>query len=797
MRPAWARSEGIPRGPAAVLAFLDLSGAGAGALDSLGDEDWRAALAFADRAQLTLLLGRSDGAHFPEWVQERLDRNFRGNCGHTERLRGALLEIAGEFDKHGIEFAALKGFAHAADFLPDPCLRVQYDLDLYCRPAGVISARDALLELGFKPSTDLDGRPLDHLPTMVRMNGWKWKGDYFDPNMPLAVDLHFRLWDKDTERFDAPGVEEFWGRRAEMRVAGRNIGALSKPDTLGYAALHALRHWLRGSLKPMHIYELAWFLHHHCSDDAFWETWREAHPEALRRLECLPFRLAREWFGCGEPPAVTEHIQALPRGVDDWFQAFPASPVEAMFRPTKPELWLHWELLDSAVDKLRVARRRMLPLQRPSTADPEHVESAGHIRQFAWRVAYHARALADTARQAARWKLQGALPERPFWVFLAAASLFNFGMFVFFVLYNLRLLELGYRENVIGWIAAATTLGSIAGALPAGALIARLGVRNALLACFACVPAMCAVRSVATGVPALVAAAFAAGALLSLWAVSIPPTVAQLTTDRTRPLGFSITFGSGIALGILGGLAGGHLPRLLAALGGKAFSAKEAALLAGSAVMAAALIPAARLHLARAAPHRRVQYPRNAFLFRFLGVMALWTTATASFNPFFNAYFSTRLHATTEWIGGVFAGSQFAQAIAVLLAPLALRALGRVRGIVAMQLAAAITLAALARGPGLWGAGALYATYMSFQYMSEPGLYSLLMGNLRPEERTGGSALNSLVVFSAQAGAAFAAGTGVARLGYGPIMLSASAIAITSALLFGVLLGPFGRRRAP
>lgn len=796
MRPVWARSEGIPRGPAAVLAALDLSGGGAGALDSLGDEDWRAALAFADRAQLTLLLGRG-GENVPEWVRERLERNLSGNCKHTERLRGALFEIAGVFDARGIEFTVLKGFAHAADFVPDPCVRVQYDLDLYCRPADVAAARDALLDLGFKTAAAMDRCPLDHLPTMVRLDGWKWSGDYFDPDMPLAVDLHFRLWDRETERFDAPGVEEFWDRRVEMRAGGRRVSSLSKADTLGYAALHALRHWLRGSLKPFHIYELAWFLDRHCGDEAFWEEWREAHWEGLRRLECIPFRLAREWFCCREAAAVAEETAALPPAVDRWFESFAASPAEALFRPTKAELWLHWALLDSAGDKLRVARRRMLPLQRPGTADPDHIESAGHLRQFGWRMAYHVRALAETARQAARWKLGGAAPGRPFWLFLAAASLFNLGMFVFFVLYNLRLLELGYRENVIGWITAATTLGSIAGALPAGALIARLGVRNGLIACFASVPAVCAARSIATGVPALVAGGFAAGALLSLWAVSIPPAVSALTTDRTRPLGFSITFASGIGMGILGGLAGGNVPRLLAGLGGARFSAKELALLAACAFMALAVVPAGRLRLGGVAARSRVQYPRNAFLFRFLGVMALWTAATASFNPFFNAYFSTRLHATTEWIGGVFASSQFAQVVAVLLAPVALRALGSVRGIVAMQLAAAVTLGALARGPGLWGAGALYAAYMSFQYMSEPGLYALLMGNLRPEERTGGASLNSLVVFSAQAGAAFAAGAALARFGYGPVISAASAIAIASALLFGALLGRFGRRPVP
>lgn len=789
MPSIWERASAIPRGPAAVLASLAFDDRSAGHFASLSDEDWRQAFAYSDRAQLTLLLRRRDMRPLPQWVRRRIERNLADNCERSARMLQAYCEAADALERAGIEFTVLKGFGHAPGSVPDERLRVQYDIDLYCLQRDIKRMRDVLLDLGYRPGGKESDR-VDHLPTMVRGGAWRWNGNYFDPDMPVAIEPHFRLWDPQTERFEAPGVEEFWPRRTVTRQDGRSVPALHPADALGYAALHALRHWLRGSLKALHIYEIAFFLHARAGDDEFWRVWHELHPAPLRRLEALSFRLAREWFGCNEPLLVRDETRRLSADVHTWFGRFAASPVEALYRPNKAELWLHWCLLDSPLDRLRVARRRILPAKLPAA---EEARSPGTVRttsmrlraaasyaaQLCRRGSFHVRALAPTIWQAMTWNSPIASLCRSFWTFLAAAFLFNFGMFVFTLLYNLRLLDLGYRENALGWIASAMTAGSIAGTLPAGALIARLHLRRALLTCFAGVAALSVVRSIATGLPELLISAFAAGMFLSLWAVSIPPAVAQLTSDRTRPRAFSLVFATGIGTGVLGGLAGGRLASLFG---------KELALLCGCVAMLLALVPASGLPLTSSLPSARVQFPRNGFIVRFLIVMALWTIAVGSFNPFFNAFFVRRLSATPEWIGLVFSGAQLAQVGALLLAPLVLKALGSRRAVVAMQLAAGLALAALARSTGLRAAAVAYAFYMSFQYMSEPGLYTLLMTNVPPEQRTGASSLNFLVVFSAQAIAAALAGAGFASYGYGPVMSAAGALACAAGLLFAVLI---------
>jgi predicted MFS family arabinose efflux permease len=168
---------------------------------------------------------------------------------------------------------------------------------------------------------------------------------------------------------------------------------------------------------------------------------------------------------------------------------------------------------------------------------------------------------------------------------------------------------------------------------------------------------------------------------------------------------------------------------------------------------------------------------------QFLAALLLWSLATGAFNPFFNVYFSKNLGMAVSQIGTLFSLSQLVQVAAVLLAPVVLRRLGAISGLISIQMATALALAALALGPPSPLAALAYAGYMGFQFMSEPGIYSLLMDRVQPEERSGASALNFLVIFGGQAIAAMAAGFGVKRFGYPVVLFIAAALAALAALV--------------
>jgi hypothetical protein len=195
-----------------------------------------------------------------------------------------------------------------------------------------------------------------------------------------------------------------------------------------------------------------------------------------------------------------------------------------------------------------------------------------------------------------------------------------------------------------------------------------------------------------------------------------------------------------------------------------------------------------------AAPAGERVYPRGGFLWRYLVPFALWHLATGAFNPFNNVYFA-RLGFAVEKIGAIFSGSQVVQVATVLTAPWITSRLGLTRGIVWMMAATSFGLIGLSAQPPGTVAVTAYIAYMSFQWMSEPGLNSLLMNNVSERERSGASALNFLIAFGAQALAAFGAGRLFPALGYGPVLAMAAGLVIVAAALFQLLLGETTRSR--
>src|ERR1700733_6003625 len=185
-------------------------------------------LDFCDRTQLTLVLGAAAGDALPQWARERIARNLADNTERLASIRALQTEVGEWLAAAGIEFVFLKGTTQWPHFVADPRLRAQYDLDLLCPAEEVRRGWELLLEKGYEP---LPGPPLptDHLPPLIRKTGWLWRGDYFDPDSPLSIELHFRLWDEDTERLRAPGVDEFWARRSGH--------LLDTADALGYGCL--------------------------------------------------------------------------------------------------------------------------------------------------------------------------------------------------------------------------------------------------------------------------------------------------------------------------------------------------------------------------------------------------------------------------------------------------------------------------------------------------------------------------------------------------------------------------------
>jgi predicted MFS family arabinose efflux permease len=216
--------------------------------------------------------------------------------------------------------------------------------------------------------------------------------------------------------------------------------------------------------------------------------------------------------------------------------------------------------------------------------------------------------------------------------------------------------------------------------------------------------------------------------------------------------------------------------------------AKQLALLIACAMMALAMWPIAGLHFASAPAVEKRFYPRNPFLLRYLPAIALWSLAVGAFAPFFNVYFSQHLQMPLKQIGSVFSVSQLSQVLAILAAPVMFRKFGLVTAVMCMQIATGLALGWLALTTHLPTASAIFVAYTAFQWMSEPGMFTLLMNQVAASQRTGASALNFLVVNLSQAVAAMAAGASFARFGYPTVLRVIAGVAFVAACLFRFLL---------
>jgi MFS family permease len=380
-----------------------------------------------------------------------------------------------------------------------------------------------------------------------------------------------------------------------------------------------------------------------------------------------------------------------------------------------------------------------------------------------------------------------------FWMFFAAAFFFDLGIGLYFFLFNLFLANLHFNEKFLGLVSGALTLGNVAGTIPISMVARRFGLRRALLLCFVAAPLISCLRPFILWQPGQIGLAFLTGVALSSWPVCFSPVVASLTTEKNRVFAFSLVFATGIGTGTLAGLVGGYLPDLLRATTGASHivDSMRLVLLLASGIIMLGIWPI--LHL-RLGPEERTGKQRfrlfHPFLFRFLPPFALWSFASGAFTPFAAVYLQQHLGIPLQHVGIIFSSSQLVQCFAVLLAPFVFRRLGDITGIAFTQVAAGVAIFALGLNRSPSFAVALYLGYTGLQFMSGPGLYSLLMSRIPNNERSTVSAVQNIVCALSGSVAAVISGAVIVRYGYPTMLATNGGIAAVAALLFLILLHP-------
>ena len=359
------RRRNIPIFFAPLLSALQFQGASTDGLRQLDAAEWEALLAFCDRAHLTLPLSDLPAGVAPAWVAARIRTNVHDNTRRTNHIRETYRRLAQALGEAHLEHLVIKGFTQYPEFVRDANLRMQSDIDIFLPAESILPARDVILKMGYH---ELDPAPnviSDHIPTLVRRTDWQWRGNFYDPEMPPSIELHFCLWNDRLTRFAIKGWERFWDRRVTKSVDGFTFVSFDSVDHVAFLSFHILRDLLIGDWIIHHVYELAYFLHARAHDDGFWVSWRRSHSEQMRSLQAIVFALAKTWFLCEVSQEVERNIHELSPAIRQWLRHFSDSPLEWMFTPNHDSVWLHALLVDSFIVKVGVVRRLLLPNRIP------------------------------------------------------------------------------------------------------------------------------------------------------------------------------------------------------------------------------------------------------------------------------------------------------------------------------------------------------------------------------------------------------------------------------------------------
>jgi MFS family permease len=407
----------------------------------------------------------------------------------------------------------------------------------------------------------------------------------------------------------------------------------------------------------------------------------------------------------------------------------------------------------------------------------------------------------ERIRRPRRFSLRHYLPDaagrRNFRTLYISSFLIDLGLCLYFFLFSLFLVEHHFPEQSIGYITAALTIGTLAGTLPASLLSRRFGLQTMMMVYVTAVPFLLASRTFFLQMPTQITLGFLAGAAMSLWSVCFSPTLAKLTNNKNRTLGFSVFVATGIGSGIFAGLAGGYLPGFLSqhAPNDDQIDGIRVVLLLACVIISLAATALLGLRMEKTAQIKSAG--PGTFLLRYLVAAGVWSFALNFFNPFANVYLSRYQHLPLARIGSIYSISQVIQVITVLLAPLLYSRIGLVKGIALTQLGTGTLLLWLAHAHTPSGAVVIFIALNSVQWISGPGMSALLMGRTLERSRSHAVAMQTIVNLGAQASSTALAGRFFQRYGYIiPLKADATIAALAGLLLYLLLRQKHGEADA-
>ena len=297
------------------------------------------------------------------------------------------------------------------------------------------------------------------------------------------------------------------------------------------------------------------------------------------------------------------------------------------------------------------------------------------------------------------WKMKILSFNRNVKLFMLANVLLQSGLGVFMVMYNLYIKELGLPETVNGNVISMTAAAAAIMLIPAGFLSDKFGRKWMLIGGGAAGAETLFYRSFAVGETQLVAAAFFTGLFMAFVQVSGIPFLAEHSKSSERVHLFSVYFALMTLANVAGSLLGGGVSDIFQwMLAMDAVSAIRWSLFVGALLYTAGLFPLLRLDNMPTPPKEKVNtridididddgLKKNLVaIFHFSFASLLIGLGSGLVVPYLNLYFANRFDASNSYIGLILAFGSAMTVVAMLIGPLLVAKVGKVKAMLLFQL---------------------------------------------------------------------------------------------------------------
>ncbi len=391
-----------------------------------------------------------------------------------------------------------------------------------------------------------------------------------------------------------------------------------------------------------------------------------------------------------------------------------------------------------------------------------------------------------------------ALP-RDIRLFFLYALFSNVAIGAFTLLYNLYLIQLGYREDFIGLVNAASTGALALSALGLGRLLHQRGSWWCLTYGTGAYLAASTILALATQPAVVLMCAILQGMATTFLFVPLMPFVIDHAPAVHRATVAAVALSLTSVSSTIGSLLAGWLPSALGTVTGlpvPGVLTYRGALLAGIGVCAVAVVPLLLMREARDGPHQTPgalqRHDLNAetrtnfrrYLIAFVLAGGLLSIGNGAVVPFYNVYLAT-LGLSARTIGVIYAVASLVGAIFGLVGPTLARICGPLRAVTLIRLAPVPVFTALILFQAIPLAIAAHVVRMISISMAWPIDSMLVAETLPSRARANAFSLRSAAWNIGFSAASFLGGHLIVTFGYVPVFVL-YALFCTAAIAFFV-----------